>query len=272
MSFQKYVHGYDPREMERLKNQAGTLVELLHADTSYPAGSRVLEAGCGVGAQTIPLAQRSPQAQFVSIDISADSIAQAQQRAEQAGLTNVTFQQASIFELPFTAGSFDHIFVCFVLEHLADPVAVLQRLRHLLKPGGTLTLIEGDHGSIYFHSDSTAARAAIACQIELQRQAGGNAYLGRQVYPLLVAAGFDEVHVLPRMVYIDGSSRPDLIENFTHKTFAAMIEGVREAAIAASLIDATQFDLGMQAIYRTTQADGTFCYTFFKGVAINPSA
>ena len=51
-----YVHGYDERENERLQDQAGTLVDLLHGDTAYPAGSAVLEAGCGVGAQTVTLA------------------------------------------------------------------------------------------------------------------------------------------------------------------------------------------------------------------------
>jgi hypothetical protein len=45
-----YVHGYAPREAQRLLDQAGTLADLLHHDTAYPAGSRVLEAGCGVGA------------------------------------------------------------------------------------------------------------------------------------------------------------------------------------------------------------------------------
>ena len=57
-----YVHGYDHRENIRLQDQASTLVELLHSDTSYPAGSRVLEAGCGVGAQTVTLASNSPNA------------------------------------------------------------------------------------------------------------------------------------------------------------------------------------------------------------------
>lgn len=57
-----YVHGYDRKENVRLQDQASTLVDLLHADTSYPAGSRVLEAGCGVGAQTVTLARNSPQA------------------------------------------------------------------------------------------------------------------------------------------------------------------------------------------------------------------
>ena len=51
---------------------------------------------------------------------------------------------------------FDHVFVCFVLEHLARPVEALSILERLLRPGGTITLIEGDHGSTYFHPDSAA--------------------------------------------------------------------------------------------------------------------
>lgn len=60
-----YVHGYSPQEGARLMDQASTLAELLHFDTAYPAGSLVLEAGCGVGAQTVTLApQQSAGAQF----------------------------------------------------------------------------------------------------------------------------------------------------------------------------------------------------------------
>ncbi len=260
-----YVHGYHPRENERLRDQAGTLVDLLHADTAYPDGSTVLEAGCGVGAQTVTLAQRSPGARFTSVDVSADSIAEARRRAARAGLTNVEFQQADIFALPFAAASFDHVFVCFVLEHLAQPVEALAILNRLLKPGGGITVIEGDHGSTYFYPDSHAAHAAIGCQVELQQRAGGNALIGRQLYPLLAAAGFDAVRVSPRMVYVD-ASRPDLVDGFTRRTFTAMIEGVREPALATGIIAPETFDAGVRALHRTTEADGVFCYTFFKGV------
>ena len=260
-----YVHGYHRRENERLQDQAGTLVDLLHSDTAYPAGSTVLEVGCGIGAQTITLAQRSPNARFTSIDISADSLGEAGRRAGRAGVTNVEFRQADIFALPFAAESFDHVFVCFVLEHLSRPVEALVILKRLLRLGGTITVIEGDHGSTYFHPDSAAAHAAIDCQVKIQRLAGGNALIGRQVYPLMVDAGYDAVRVSPRMVYVD-SSRPDLVEGFTRKTFTAMIEGVRESAIAAGLTEPETFDAGIRDLYRTTEPDGVFCYTFFKGV------
>jgi SAM-dependent methyltransferase len=207
----RYVHGYRARENERLRDQAGTLVDLLHSDTAYPRGSTVLEAGCGVGAQTVTLARRSPGARFTSVDVSADSLAEAERRVARAGLTNVDFRRADIFALPYGTESFDHVFVCFVLEHLARPVEALAILDGLLRPGGTLTVIEGDHGSAYFHPDSDAARAAIRCRVELQRAAGGDSEIGRRLYPLMLEAGLEAVRVSPRMVYVD-SSRPELVD------------------------------------------------------------
>ena len=258
-----YVHGYDHRENLRLQDQASTLVELLHSDTKYPAGSKVLEAGCGVGAQTITLAKNSPDALITSVDISETSLIEARQKAKTAGVTNGYFEKADIFNLPFVPEFFDHIFVCFVLEHLARPIQALNALKEYLKEGGTITVIEGDHGSVYFHPDSEAAHKAIQCQVELQRLAGGNAMIGRELYPLLNQAGFKSVYVSPRMVYVD-SSKPELVEGFTKKTFTAMTEGVHEAAIKAGLIEEHIFDQGIKDLYRTTEADGVFCYTFFK--------
>lgn len=260
-----YVHGYDHRENIRLQDQASTLVDLLHSDTVYPEGSRVLEAGCGVGAQTVALARNSPDAWITSVDISGASVAEARQKITTAGLNNVQFQQGDIFNLPYKPDSFDHIFVCFVLEHLTKPITALKTLKEYLRPEGTITVIEGDHGSAYFYPHSDAALRAIHCQVELQHRAGGNAMIGRELYPLLRSAGYNSIRVSPRMVYVD-SSKPDLVEGFTKKTFTAMIEGVREPAIKAGIVEPHIFDQGIKDLYRTTEPDGVFCYTFFKAV------
>jgi ubiquinone/menaquinone biosynthesis C-methylase UbiE len=264
---QAYVHGYDHRENTRLQDQASTLVDLLHCDTLYPAGSRVLEAGCGIGAQTVTLARNSPDALIISVDISKASVEEAKRNTAALGLTNVEFRQADIFNLPFGPDAFDHIFVCFLLEHLSRPIEALETLKRYLRPGGTLTAIEGDHGSAYFHPDSEAAHQAIHCQVELQQRAGGNAMVGRELYPLLIHAGYRSVRVSPRMVYVD-SSKPELVEGFTKKTFAAMIEGVRESAIRTGIIERKAFEKGIRDLYRATEPDGVFCYTFFKAFGI----
>lgn len=262
-----YVHGYERHESTRLQDQASALEEIIHGDTSYPAESIVLEAGCGVGAQTVSLARNSPDARIISIDISAASLAEAAAKLQAEGLDNVEFRQADIFDLPFGEASFDHVFLCFVLEHLAQPLDALKALRPLVRPGGTITVIEGDHGSTFFHPENAQARAAIRAQVDLQRAAGGDPDIGRWLYPLLADAGFGSVSVSPRMIYADGS-RPDLAESFTKRTFTAMIEGVREPALVAGLIEPSEFDAGIRALYRTAEADGVFCYTFFKAKAV----
>jgi SAM-dependent methyltransferase len=261
-----YVHGYSARESERLADQAQTLTELLHHDTHYPEGSRVLEAGCGIGAQTVILARNSPGARITSVDISEDSLKRSQEKVRQEGITNVEFRQGDIFRLPFGQESFDHIFICFVLEHLADPGRALGQLRPILKKGGTITVIEGDHGSAYFHPENAEARRAIDCLVELQRRGGGNALIGRQLFPLVTGAGFRDVSVSPRMVYVD-SSRPALVEGFTKLTFTAMVEGVGLEVEKKGLMSRNAWERGIAALYRTAEMDGVFCYTFFKATA-----
>lgn len=262
-----YVHGYSVLETQRLHDQAKTLIDLLHSDTVYPEGHHILEAGCGIGAQTVTLARNSPNARFTSIDVSEASVAQTNQAAREAGLGNVTVRQADIFNLPFPPESFDHVFLCFVLEHLPNPNAALQALKTVLKTGGTVTAIEGDHGSTFFYPESEYAQMAIDALVDLQATTGANALIGRSLYPLLSAAGFRETRVSPRMVYAD-FSKPEMVDGFTKKTFTAMIEGVREPTIAASLISEADMDRGIADLYRTAEADGVFCYTFFKAVGV----
>ena len=267
MSDNDYVHGYSDRESERLRDQANALTELLHHDTSYPPGHRVLEAGCGVGAQTVILAGKNPETEFVSVDISKDSLAKAKERAKAGGLANVTFQVEDIYNLSFPENSFHHVFVCFVLEHLRDPPTALASLKRVLRPGGSITLIEGDHGSAFFYPDSREARRSIQCLIDIQGAKGGDALIGRRLYPLLLEAGFEDASVSPRMVYVDAAA-PHLVEAFTLNTFTAMVESVRDQALDMGLIDEETWDRGIRALNRTAEEDGTFCYTFFKASAV----
>lgn len=169
-------------------------------------------------------------------------------------------------DLPASGENFDHIFVCFVLEHLPDPAGALAALGRVLKPGGSLTVIEGDHGSFYCHPESPLARRTVQCLVELQAGLGGDACIGRRLYPLLTGAGFGDVRVEPRMVYVDGG-RPELAEGFSRNTFTAMVRGVREDALAKGLMTPRDWDAGVADLERAAAPDGVFCYTFFRGAA-----
>ncbi|MDT7727506.1 MAG: hypothetical protein QOI21_4082 [Actinomycetota bacterium] len=265
-----YVHGYSEHEVRRLGHQADTLAELLHTTTEFPAGSRVLEVGCGVGAQTVHLVTANPGAHFVAVDVSEESLTRARALvAAHAPEANVEWFRADLFDLPFADASFDHLFVCFVLEHVPDPGQALIALRRVLRPGGSITVIEGDHGSAFFHPDSAYARAAIGCLIQLQAAVGGDSLIGRRLQPLLADGGYREVVVRPRTVYVD-QTRPALVEGFTRNTFTAMVEAVREDALAAGLITQVDWDRGMADLRRTADEGGTFHYTFFDATGRKP--
>ena len=238
---------------------------LLLGDTRYPAGCRVLEVGCGVGAQTVHLARSSPGAEFICIDVASESLSEAAARAEAEVIHNVSFRQADFFDLPYPHESFDHVFMCFVLEHLHDPARAMAALRLQLRPGGTITVIEGDHGSALLSPDSAKARRVIQCLVDLQARKGGDALIGRKLFPLLRGAEFAAVSVSPRMVYAD-ASRQGWVEGFTMNTFTAMVEGVREEAIALGLVGKEAWQDGIEDLRRTARPEGVFCYTFFKAV------
>ena len=261
----KYVHGYSDEEANRLNDQADSLADLLHCDSIWDEGSIILEAGCGIGAQTKIIAPKNRNSKFVSIDISSQSLNQARKIVDSKRIDNVEFQQANLFELPFGDEYFDHIFLSFVLEHIPNPIQALSKLKRVLKKNGTITLVEGDHGSAYFHPDSDAANKAIQCQVKLQKQNGGDANIGRKLYPLLVQAGFEEIKVSARQVYVDDSN-PKWVEGFTKNTFTAMIKGVSKEAVSKNIISKKEFDKGIKDLNRTAEGGGTFCYTFFKGI------
>ena len=262
-----YLHGYQQLEAERLSHQAEALSNLLHHDSYYLPGERILEAGCGVGAQTIHLAKNSPGANFLSIDQSQQSIRQAEKTIQERGLQNVSFQQADIYQLPFEENSFDHLFLCFVLEHLKDPIMALEQLKRVIKPGGSITLIEGDHGSFYCFPETKYSIKVVNCLIDIQATMGGNGLIGRQLYPLLNQAGYYSIQVAPRMVYVD-DSKPQLIDAFSKNTFIAMVEGVKEQAVKEQLISLADWQQGISDLYQATKPGASFCYTFFKGHAL----
>ncbi len=121
-----YVHGYSSSETERLDDQAQVLRRLLHDEVCFGEGTKVLEAGCGIGAQTVILAGNSPAAHFVAVDLSEASLREAAASVSAHGFTNVSLERQDIFELRYPDNYFDHIFCCFVLEHLPDPNLALQ--------------------------------------------------------------------------------------------------------------------------------------------------
>lgn len=106
------------------------------------AGARVLDVGCGVGRVCVTLAKAFPNADVVGLDPDVESIRQANAMAEAAGMGGrVRFLAETISDLD-PADGFDLITACDCIHDFAAPVATLKNIRALLKPDGTLFVVE----------------------------------------------------------------------------------------------------------------------------------
>ena len=106
-------------------------------------GLSVLDAGCGPGLLTVPVAQAvGPQGRVTGLDIQDGMITQAKAAVEAAGLTNVSFLQAGLGEGRLPTEAFDRVVLVTVLGEIPDKAAALKEIRESLKPGGFLAVTE----------------------------------------------------------------------------------------------------------------------------------
>ena len=134
---QQYVHGYHERESARLRPgrlRAGPATRRYDVSAWQPGSRGRMRHRCPDGH---PRPEQPRNTDCVHRPLG--------RLAGAGGLDNVEFRLADLFTLPVDAPSFDHVFVCFVLEHLAKPEEALALLRRLIRPGGTITVFEGDH-------------------------------------------------------------------------------------------------------------------------------
>jgi len=206
------------------------------------------------------------QVQFTCIDVSSASLDAAEAATRRAGIDNVAFELADARDYLQPAQPFDAALFCFVLEHVPHPETVLQHTLTLVRPGGTLMAIEGDHGSTFFYPPSRQAYRTIQCLIDLQA-----ARARRCIdWPAPALSIFWSrrhwcTRGSPRRLHRPKSTRVGS-KWFTERTYIAMVEGARELALAEGMLtEAEWINAGISDLRKAKQ--GSFSYTFFKAVA-----
>ena len=120
-------------------NRAATIVELLELEP----GARVLDAGCGPGRLTLPLARAvGPQGQVLALDIQEEMLSITRGKVQAEGMNNVQYIQTALGDGKLPSGHFDYAVPVTVLGEIPDPALALQEINSALKPGGILSVTE----------------------------------------------------------------------------------------------------------------------------------
>jgi ubiquinone/menaquinone biosynthesis C-methylase UbiE len=145
MSETTYALGHSPAEIQRLKNQGAMLrpiTKRLLRNAGIGAGMRVLDLGCGAGDVSMLAAELvGPVGSIVGIDRNQEVIEVAKERAQEAGLQQISFVQASV-EAFSACEPFDLVIGRYILIHQSKPVELLRNAARLLRPGGLLAFHE----------------------------------------------------------------------------------------------------------------------------------
>jgi len=137
-------------------NRAAFIVETL----ALSPGMTVLDAGCGPGRLTVPLAQKVGQTgRVVALDIQPGMLVRAKTKTESAGQTNVEFVAAGLGDGKLPANHFDYVVLVTVLGEIPNRAAALTELFSTLKPGGVLAVVEVIFDP-HFQSRSTVTHLA----------------------------------------------------------------------------------------------------------------
>jgi ubiquinone/menaquinone biosynthesis C-methylase UbiE len=191
-----YIHGYSRAEQDRLVQQADYWRDsLILPGLHCQPGQRLLDVGCGAGAVLGVIAQAFPGLGVAGIDVAPEQIAYARQHL--ATLSHAAdLRVGDAAHLPWEGESFDHVYMMWFLEHLGDPSPFLAEARRVLRPGGTVTVIETDYSTPLSFPTDPDFDYLVAAQRELFRR-NGTPTIGRALGTLLAASGFRHVQSTP---------------------------------------------------------------------------
>ncbi len=184
-----YIHGTEASEQDRLR--------LLNRLTNRPfidylaikRPIKILDVGCGLAILANEIAELYPNCEVYGIEYSVEQLAQADQAP------NLKLQQGDAHHLSFDADTFDIVYCRYLLEHVKNPVQVLQEMHRVLKPNGEIFTQENNIAITVYDPDCSKWDTIWQKFINLQTDLGGDGLIGKRLYGMLKQANFQRIEL-----------------------------------------------------------------------------
>ncbi len=200
-----YVHGFTRGEEERLYRQARFLEPRVHEGLPFRRAKNLIEVGSGVGAQTDVLLRRYPDLHVTGIDASAPNLERAKKHMATLPWSKgrAVFVEGDAGNMQFDAETFDSAFLCWILEHVPDPMLVLSETRRVLRPGAPIVVTEVLNATFFLEPYSPNTLSYWMAFNDHQLELGGDPFVGAKLGNLLQAVGYRDIEVVVKPIHLD---------------------------------------------------------------------
>lgn len=201
-----YLHGYSEWEQERLLQQNDILSKYIYQKIDLTGKKRVLEVGCGVGAQMIYMLNKYPDLHITGLELEEKQLEKATENLINSGIPKERYSliQGNATQTGWeTHQDFDTVVMVWVLEHIPDCELVLRELKRILRPKTELWITEVYHQGFATYPAMPAMLDFWQKMILFQSQTGGDANIGLRLGQLLHSTEIHAEWVTPFPMFFD---------------------------------------------------------------------
>lgn len=258
-----YVHGFTREEQDRLYRQARFLEHRVHEGLPLRRVKNLIEVGCGVGAQTDILLRRHPDLHVTGIDASPPNLQRARKHLATLPWAKgrAEFIQADAGNMQFEANTFDSAFLCWILEHVADPMLVLSETRRVLRPGAPIVVTEVLNATFFLEPYSPSTLGYWMAFNDRQLELGGDPFVGAKLGNLLQAVGYRDIEVEVKPIHLDNrfpGERAEFIAYWTELLLSGAPGLQRTGKVSAATVEGMKAEL--QEVAHNPNAVFFYCF------------
>ncbi len=241
MKEREYIHGYTEEEQNRLIDQGEILSEFVFDRLDFTRCRRLLDVGCGVGAQTAILLRDYPQLQVTGLEIESKQIQKAEAFLSSLDYAKNRYElihgNASDEKIP-VKNDYDAVLFIWVLEHVTEPMAVLRNVQKFVRQGGKVFAVEVFHSSLQLFPDCPNAMEFWQKSIEYQKSIDGDANIGHRMGNLFYDAGYTDIKISPYPMQFgkyDRERRAKMLD-YWHNLMASAVPNMLKAGFTSETL------------------------------------
>ena len=260
-----YLHGFSETEQQRLKAQAEFAEFTIFQNINFSQSKKLLEVGCGVGAQTEILLRRFPKIHVTGIDLNDKQLATAESfiGSLPSNHGRYEFKKMSADNLLFDAATFDGAYLCWILEHVPNPAQVLSEVRRVLRPGSEIVVTEVLNSSFFLDPYSPNVWKYWMAFNDFQHNHAGDPFIGAKLGNLLTQVGYHQVKTEVKTWHFDNrfpAARKQAIHFWTDLLLSAS-----DALIEQKYIDAVTVENAKEELHSVSNnPNAVFLYSFMQ--------